>query len=303
MHPAHIASVNAPSRSRFMNKATQAVYLAFGDFFLAQALLSAKSLRFHNPYLDVLIVTNKRLTSSFVEKWSSHSIHFYYIDDKDENNRLYKTAICNFVESEKVIYLDTDTLIVGSLELAFTMLDYWDIALRLQEGRQKHRHLANAKILSSSIEIHSLPHWNAGVVCFRNSTKVNNFFKHWNQLYIDYDLGFDQVPLVEALFTSDVRVLTLDAKWNCGFRQLRDGAKPLIIHYHSMFDHVISYQLLVIAKEMVDHGILSSSDTIQHYLRRKNLMRLKGEPLWFCLRRSFRVWWYYKNPIVLQSIQ
>ena len=69
-------------------------------------------------------------------------------------------------------------------------------------------------MLDEKAIVNELPHWNGGVVFFKKNQKVNNFFDLWYKYYKIHNNKYDQISLVEAIFRSECRILSLDSRWN-----------------------------------------------------------------------------------------
>lgn len=278
------------------------VYLGFGSVYLAKALVSAETARFHNPDLPICIVTNiKYPGSGAFDFWRDGFDEWLYINDRDERNRRYKTNIVSYVAFSKAIYLDCDTLVTGSLALAWRLLDYFDIAFKFQGGKQKHKHLAAYEPIPG-VPISELSHWNGGVVLFNNSEAVASFFSRWMRKFEESGLEFDQPSLVQAIFESNIKLLSLDERWNGGYRELdRDGGGlAKVIHYHSMFDSQLQRALLN-KHRVLELAGLAEKNAMGLHVKERNQMRMRREPVKFWLRRMYRWLWYVRNKRTLEG--
>jgi len=271
------------------------VYLAFGSVFVAKALYSAETTKRFNPDVGICIVANVEFPGkAAVPFWNESVDQWVFLDEPAENNRKYKTNIIRYTPFSKSIYIDCDTFITGSLSHAWTFLDHFDICLRLQEGKQKHTHLEEYEVLPG-INTPYLPHWNGGVVLFKKNERVESFFDSWQKNFNDSGLEFDQPSLVRTLFESNVRCLSLDTRWNGGFKPLdRGGSRiPIIIHYHSMYDARIERSLRKYHRAVVAVGGARKEEMEEH-ISDRNRMRARKEHVRYFLRRIYRRWWYRK---------
>ena len=276
------------------NHAFQIIYLAFGDFFFAQALLSAYTASHFNPSASIKIVTNITVESHHFISLLPDNLELQYINAPDSDNRKYKTHIIEFSDVIKTIYIDSDTFVTAPLDDIVTFLDYWDIALRYQDDPQRHTFLNSIRICGNKLNIASAPHWNAGVLAFRNSTVVHDFFDVWRELFIKSGLEFDQVSLVDSIFNCSTRVLTLDRRWNSGFKRCPSGTLPYIVHYHSMYDHVLEAAIKRILNLMVSCQVISRTSPSFSYIKRKKRVRIRNEFFMYHARLLYRFIWHIR---------
>jgi hypothetical protein len=104
----------------------------------------------------------------------------------------------------------------------------------------------NKIILDGAVQLRDIPYFNGGVIGFRKGLEVEQFFARWRQRYQFHRFKRDQPSLVEALYTTKVRLLPLAQKWNRGastFSSERSRRETVIWHYkvRSMDHHIESY--------------------------------------------------------------
>jgi len=271
------------------------LYLAFGSVYLAKALYSAETARKRNPGVGICIISNVEFPGvELIPFWDERFDKWIYVPEPSDRNRQFKTNIVKYSPFKKNIYIDCDTFVTGSLSLAWVFLDYFDICLRFQEGKQTHKHLAEYDILDG-VSTPFLPHWSGGVVLFNNNERVRRFFHAWNENFNASGLEFDQPSLVKTIFETDIRLLSLDTRWNGGFKPLDrdDGSIALIVHYHSMYDARIERKLRFYHHKLSTLPRAEKARMDEH-ISERNYMRAKKEHLRFLLRRLYRRWWYRK---------
>lgn len=278
-----------------------AVYVAFGIPYLSMALLSAQTFRRFNPGRGLHIISN--LPAAIADDlpfWEADQDIWTAVDDSVENNRKYKTNITSIVQTERVAYLDCDTLITGDLGDAFRFLDHFDIALRGHRGRQTHGFLAKVPILDNGMTVEELPHWNGGVVYYKRSDRLERFFHTWQENFDRMKLKFDQPTLAKTLIESDLRILTLDERWNGGFKKIKDdrGGVPKVVHYHSALDAQIEAGLQHFAKAIARHTSEEAKPQVDSYIVECRAKRASKEPIISRLRRIFRRYWHHKYSII-----
>jgi hypothetical protein len=277
-----------------------AVYVAFGIPYLAMALLSAQTFRRFNPGRGLHIISD--LPAAIADNlpfWEADQDTWTTVDDSVENNRKYKTNITSIVQAERVAYLDCDTLITGDIGDAFRLLDYFDIALRAHRGPQTHSFLAKIPILDNGMTVEELPHWNGGAVYYKRSDRLERFFHTWQENFDLMKLKFDQPALAKTLIESDLRVLTLDERWNGGFKKINDdrGGVPKIAHYHSALDAQIEASLRGFAEIIAHYTSEEAKQHVDTYIVACRALASKA-PIISRMRRIFRRYWHRKYSII-----
>lgn len=225
------------------------IYLAFGRPYLAMALNSFLSLRRSNPGVPAAIVTNIGDSAPAIPGWTEED-HWIHIPRPAKDNRLFKTAIIDYSPFDKTLYLDCDTVVVGDLSPARFLLDHFDLGLKLRQGPPGKRD--NIKLFDGSVDYHDMPHWNGGVVLFRSNDKTRDFFRNWKARFQALGNRRDQPSLIEALFTSDCRIVSLDYRWNDGDKLNSEGLlapkamrdRVVIWHYTRDIDGTLERDLL-----------------------------------------------------------
>jgi hypothetical protein len=254
------------------------LYLAFGRAYLAMALNSLKTFRNNNSSIPVCIITNVTDKYPEFEWWNPKIDKWKYIELDITKNRNIKTALYDYTPFEKTIYLDTDTEVVRDITEADYFLDYFDICIKPTTPRDpetKGRHI----VLDGKVKVSELPHWNSGIIFFRKNKHVEDFFKIWSQKFNEYfEAEGDQTSLVDAIFFSKCKLLSLDFRWNATLRQLKKdyGGMIKILHYCSLFDTRLEKDLHEIDDELTRQGIpekgLNMSD---HIVRQKEKRAVK----------------------------
>ena len=272
------------------------LYLAFGRPYLSMALLSASTARRSNPDLPICIVTNVVESLPELAFWDFSRDKLVFINEETSMNRYVKTRLNVITPFDKTIFVDCDTKVLGSLAIANLLLDYFDVCVRLNRRPQVSPGKGDRLVLDG-VQVVELPHWNSGVLLFRKNDRVSRFFGYWNQRFQEIGVPFDQVALVEAVFKSDARVLSLDDRWNdsdpvINRREWRSRVK--IFHYASN----ISDRLM--SEIMSFDGLLSRTVTGEdsavtlRFLRRKR--ESKRRKLGILRYAALRVLWAVSSP-------
>ena len=211
-----------------MGEKIEAIYLGFGWEYVVMATVSALSLKRYNPHIIISIVVNKDIIlTPFLKEVFSRIV---YVDEPDEYNRFYKTKIFDYIVGDKVIFLDSDTLIQGALDPIFYSLDRFDCALTINPQPSGKKFA-----VSENIEGHDFPLWNSGVIFFRKSESVKSFFYAWHNKWLESEKKNDMPPLAQAIYESpDLKILSLGLIWNASYGLMDYSkflVKPKIWHY------------------------------------------------------------------------
>ncbi len=265
------------------------LYLAFGRPYLAMALLSARSARATNPDLPIRIVTNVTDRAPAARFWDPERDEVVYASVDTAKNRDVKTRANQYSPFVKTVLLDCDTVVLGDLSPARELLRYFDVALRLKREPQRRKGKGDCVVLNG-LHVEELPHWNSGVILFRSSPEVDVFFRDWNRCFRAMGSGFDQVSLVEAVFTTEARVLSLEDRWNAtdpGWGRQRWRRTARVFHYATNISDAL-------AQEVVAHDALiandSSKETREFLLEKRRTKRKRfGALLYPLVRISWRL--------------
>lgn len=227
------------------------------DLYYEQALMSAYSLRKHNPAAQLIVLVDNKTSASLTEenkrtalkKYASQIISIDFADDVPnvDRSRLIKTAIPEYV-SGSFLYIDCDTIICDDLsdieKEDCTTGGVLDGHCMLDEHIHKKYFLARDKKLGFSGTKKLGANINGGLVLAKAETEeqakqTKELFKQWNEIwkysaYTKHD-KHDQSALNEANYRTGLKMKFLDGKWNCqpshgGLAFLRDAK---IIHYYS----------------------------------------------------------------------
>ena len=268
-------------------------YVAFGDLYIAQALLSIKSLRKIDNKTKIILITNKKINLDLVEFWDKQTDEIKVFSESLSKNRNYKTNINKYVDAERVAYIDSDTIILSDFSMAWDFLDYFDICFKFNPVKQKKPGKGDVLILDKKYKVQQLPHFNGGMFFFKKSNLTNDFFRIWNESFNFYNSPYDQISLNEALFKSKVRILPLTSEWNY-FPDINffkgKVRNPIIFHYTNRISFLIENELIKLA-DLVGLNKISIKEKIsqRRQERRKKIGRfewLKLLSLWIIMYKS-----------------
>jgi len=232
------------------NNSRAICYVAFGDLYLSQALLSIKSLKKFDNQTKIVLLTNINFDISLLKFWNIDKDKVFVFTDSLTKNRDYKINIDKYADAEKVAYIDSDTIILSSIKTAWDFLNYFDICFKFNPVRQKKPGKGDFFILDGKHKVSELPHFNGGMFFFRRNEKTYDFFRQWDKSFKFHKSPYDQISLNEALFKSNIRILPLTAEWNYfpDLNYYRGKLRnPIILHYTNRISYVIEEEIMKIA--------------------------------------------------------
>ena len=228
-----------------------AIYVCMGLHYVLMAMVSIKTLKKFNPHLAVTIVTNVDLPMHRFAFWSADVDRVVLVNQLDSQNRFIKSNIYEFSPYEQTLYIDADTYVAGCLDDLFAFLKYFDVALKLNPVQQTKLGKGDQKVLDGAFSVKDLPHWNSGVIAFNKSQASSEFFKYWASAFAATNLPYDQIALVDAIFKTPTRVLSLNDVWNkfpSAKLYVNGLAEAKIVHYTNRISFELEGQLANMAK-------------------------------------------------------
>jgi len=174
------------------------VYVATGTAYLEEARRSAESLRRHHPEVAICLISDHPPTEKgpFTEIRRPAGAVRHTPMDK---------VLAYEAPYEQIVFLDTDTHVCGDLRPIFELLERFDLAAVQDVNRGWNYELPGLPMTFSE--------FNTGVIAFRKSPKVEQFFGEWARAYDElrqsHGLINDQPAFRRTLFRSDLRVAPL----------------------------------------------------------------------------------------------
>lgn len=192
-----------PSNFVAQSSVTQGiVYVAFGDGARAEAEMSMRALRSHNPTLKVATISETPIGSA-------KHISF---DDPRYGARWAKLNLDTLSPFDDTLYLDADTRPRANLEMLFASLrDGFDMAIApsTQQGDKSLWHVDKDEREATFDAFGFTPlQFQAGVFAFRKSEAMSALFQAWRDEWRD---GQDQAALLRALQKSPVKLWLMSA--------------------------------------------------------------------------------------------
>lgn len=218
------------------------------DSFLEQTFVSILSLKQKTANAFITLLTDKCTEETFFHGRENirELCDEIIVKDLDRNlsgkvrSRLLKTNMRNLVDGD-FLYIDSDTVILDNLsEIENTSADFAGIqdwhcvfSKNIQfhaSQKLKSQICTDEKFLLSEVYI------NSGVLFVRDNQRNRDFFKQWNELYLEclqkHGISQDQPTLAYINYKNDFPIHELDGSWNC---QLPNGLKYFrtakILHY------------------------------------------------------------------------
>jgi len=179
------------------------VYVATGAGYLAEARRSAASVRQLHRDAPICLITDQPAAPDGV--FTIVQAPRGPVEHKPVDKLLAVEA-----PFERCVFLDTDTLARDDLSGLFEMLDQFDVAAHQDLKRGWHYVLPDVPAVFSE--------FNTGVLAFRRSPEVEEFFRAWRAEYVNLhaQLGLvnDQPAFRRALYHSRLRVAPLPSEYH-----------------------------------------------------------------------------------------
>ena len=152
------------------------LYIAFGESFTKEALMSIKSLKRYNSE-PVALFTDRDQTEEYeglVDVYAKIS----------PNHIRAKVDFVNQTPFQKTVYLDSDTLIVRNISDMFDVLDRFDVALTNDYARKR---LQYTNMIPEYADIpYSFSEVNGGIMAYNNSFATHTFLSMWKEYFYKY---------------------------------------------------------------------------------------------------------------------
>jgi hypothetical protein len=180
-------------------------YVADCDAYIDEAMRSIASLRTQMPDVPVALITHRHLfrNEPAVTDW---------VELRQGRTGPIVKADAPLAPYERVVFLDTDTLVIGDLTDVFPLLDKFDFVSAPEPNARPDRGI------DSGVPA-SFPEQNSGFLAFRKTAAVHAFFESWvaeyDRLHETHGVTANQPALRIALWKSDsIRHLTLGSEYN-----------------------------------------------------------------------------------------
>jgi hypothetical protein len=213
------------------------LYIAYGEAFTKEALLSIQSLR--------------RFTNLPIALFTDQPENLY----KDAKIDVVKNITANHIRAkvdyidqtpfEKTVFLDTDTVVIRNCDDMFDLLDRFDMACVIDFARKRKKY--SDTVPEYGRIPYAFSELNSGVIAFNSSQRTKDALKMWKQYFYKYfreTNGWDQVSFRVALWHSDVKIIHMPFEYNVRSKDNRekqrkykhefgeDHMESRIIHIH-----------------------------------------------------------------------
>lgn len=176
------------------------LYIAVGDEFLNEALISAKNLSEIMPEYPIKLVTHEEVDKQFIDE----------VEVVEELDQCSEKPLNMHIPYEKTIFLDMDTIVDSRIDELFELLDEFDLALSHNTTKYYDRNKSVPE---------GFPQHNTGVMALKNNQTTRDLLSKWKEIY-DCSDELDQTSFRKALYESDCRFTVLPAEYNCRFNRM-----------------------------------------------------------------------------------
>lgn len=208
------------------------VYVATGEGYVREAMHSGETLRRHHPDIPIYLFTDvpPEKAGPFTAVLRPQGL----IERSPIDKLLAYEA-----PHERVVFLDSDTHVLGDLTSIFEVLDTFDIAMLQEVSRGWDYELPGVPL--------AFPEFNTGVVAFRKSDTMRKFFEDWRANFARFHETLvkrgtpftDQPALRYTLFHSKLRIAALPSEYHfLGDYPNYIMWKALLIHGRGNYERV-----------------------------------------------------------------
>jgi Glycosyl transferase family 8 len=190
------------------------------DQYLEAALISAIALRQLEPNLPITIITDRLAICNFPISNYGITPRFIRPDELGDRgpflSRAVKTQLARFSPYEETLFLDVDILPIRSIDRLWGYLDQGDFAMVRDRNPTVALcdHIAQEEIdYTLKILPGSTPHFNSGVMLWRNTLENQQLFWTWHQEWQAFKRQ-DQLALVRALHGTGTAIVGLPTTYN-----------------------------------------------------------------------------------------
>jgi hypothetical protein len=200
------------------------LYIAFGKQFLKEMLISAESVKKHNPNLHITAFVDKQIDSKYIDEC---------VLIKANHLRPKIDYIAN-TPYEETLFLDTDTIIDYNIEDMFHLLSNFDFGAVHDLARKRKKYSATMP------EYRDIPYSfsevNTGVMVFKKNEKVMGLFEAWKKNFYKYNgyCPWDQPSFRISLWDSiqkGLKFYVLPVEYNIRSKANREKQRK----YHDQF--------------------------------------------------------------------
>lgn len=194
------------------------IYIAVGGQYIAEAVGSAASLKKWMPDLPITLFASESVTSPYFNQVKVIDTPRYNTPGLDKISYMYDSPY------EHTLFLDSDTYICADFLEIFNMLDMFDMAVAHAPFRIAPTHINGQEWIPYQFTKipESFPEMNTGVILYKKSYKLEQFFQKWLNLCEEKVKNYgkplhDQATFRSVLYESELITATLTPEYNCRF--------------------------------------------------------------------------------------
>jgi hypothetical protein len=215
-------------------------YIAYGEAFTKEAMLSIESLRRHTK-LPIAIFTDRKDLVAL----KSENLGINLVGEIIANHLRAKVDYMDQSPFINTVFMDSDTVVVRNCDDMFDLLERFDVAIVNDYARKRKKY---SDIVPEYGEIpYAFSEANSGVIAFNSSTRTQTFLKMWKEYFYQYfqqTNGWDQISFRISLWKSNVRIHHMPFEYNVRSKENRekqrrykhefgeDHMESRIIHIH-----------------------------------------------------------------------
>jgi len=215
------------------------LYIAYGEAFTKEALMSIQSLRRFTK-LPIALYTDQAIEKEYAE-----NVGINLVGNIKANHLRAKVDYMDQSPFLKTVFMDSDTVVVRNCDDMFDLLDRFDVAIVNDYARKRKKY---SDIVPEYGEIpYAFSEANSGVIAFNDSTRTQTFLKMWKEYFYKYfkeTNGWDQISFRISLWKSNVRIHHMPFEYNVRSKENRekqrrykhefgeDHMESRIIHIH-----------------------------------------------------------------------
>ena len=182
------------------------MYIAFGNSYTKEALMSIESLKRYNNEPLALFTDCADIIKTDLPDFT------YQIEPTHTRSKIDYIQKSPFA---KTLYLDSDTIINRNISDVFEVLTKYNVAVTIDTGRKR---LYIADLIPEYKDIpYAFSEINGGVLGFKSSDNTKRFLELWKMYFYKYYVktnGWDQPSLRIALWESGIEMLCLPTEYN-----------------------------------------------------------------------------------------
>ncbi len=262
------------------------LYTAFGEKYMAEARISARSVKRADPTAKICVVTDLDLLPGaefdiVLPMTPPDAVENFALQDSGA----YYRKIPQFLRSpfERTVYLDSDTFVTGPLGGLFDLLDRYDL-LVAPDGNAE----VNYRFEQTEVPFTSIPKefgaFNAGVLAFRKNELTDHFFQQWQENYqrhVRPHTVNDQPALRLTLFQTDAcyHVLPVTFNWISWIPYfIPSGGRVMVMHGRNPWlfrwaHHLDAETATIMGPVSLKHQLIYYVAKVLHWLSRKGIIK------------------------------